>query len=94
MSRRGRFPLRLALSHRAAPGILGGYLAPPLDDGRERLAAVGSLAGASRAMRAFVRRHILVPGNLGRRAGEVRDARGRLVARITHDGRAWRPARG
>jgi len=52
---------------------------------------VADFAEASRAMRAFIEAENLGSRDLGRRTGEVRDAKRRIVARVSYNGRVWEP---
>lgn len=81
----------LILSHGPNPDVRGGYWGAPADPGRERRVPVASLAEASRALRAFVERNELGGGNMTRRTGTVLGADGGQVARVSYNGRVWRP---
>ncbi len=84
--------LTLILSHGPNPDVRGGgYWGAPPDPGRERRVPVASLAEASRALREFIERNELGAGNMTRRTGTVLGPGGCAVARVSYNGRVWRP---
>ena len=80
---------RVSLSHAKNPDIPGGYwVAAPRDRASTR--QVDSIAEASRVVRDYIERNQLGGGNWT--GGEVVDASGATVARISFNGRAWAPS--
>jgi hypothetical protein len=66
-----------------------GYWEPAIDK-RRIVQEVSSLAEASAALTQWVARNGLGGGNLARDCGEVRD-NGKVIARVSYNGRVWEP---
>jgi hypothetical protein len=80
--------LWVALAHGANPDLPGGYHnGRPAVTSRRNVVKCASLAEASRLCRAYIERHDLGSGNW--RGGDITDASGRLVARVSFYGRVW-----
>jgi len=86
---RPRADLTITLGHHRNPDVPGGYRDIPVDPGRPRKVPVPSLADASRVALAYIDRNRLGGGNW--REAVVRDARERVVARVSYNGRLWSP---
>lgn len=79
----------VTLSHAKNPDIPGGYWEQMPRDPSAR-APVASIAEAARKAREYIERNHLGGGNWT--GGDVHDAAGAKVARISFNGRAWGPA--
>lgn len=67
-----------------------GYWQPPIEPGKRRQIEVKSLADASAQYRAWIDRNGLGGGNMALHSGEVVE-NGRVIARISYNGRIWEP---
>lgn len=81
-------PLVVEQSHAGNPDIGGGYHVPMDREGRHD-SDVRTLRQASMLCRLYIERNQLGGGNWT--GGAVRNAEGKIVARVSYNGRVWRP---
>ena len=82
-------PFTLTLGHRRNPDLPSGYRNTPVDPARPIRVPVATLADAVRAAQDYRDRNGLGGGNW--REAVVRDARGKVVATVSYNGRLWSP---
>jgi len=82
--------LSVTLAHAPNPDIRSGGYRGDIPPRRKAVVPVGSLAEASRVCTAFIDKYGLGGGNWT--GGDVRD-NGKVIARISYNGRCWTPAK-
>ncbi len=81
-------PLFVTVAHVPNPDFPGGYHhGRPAERGRIRRVACAGLADASRICREFIARNELGSGNWT--GGQITDATGKPIARVSFNGRVW-----
>lgn len=79
--------LTISLGHAPNPDVDDGYWAEPEEPGTVRHDSVTSLGQAQQAVRLYISRNNLGGGNWA--GGDLR-LDGKLIGRISYNGRAWR----
>ncbi len=84
----GRRQMSVTLAHGRNADFPGGYShGRPAESGRPRSVPCASLADASRVCREYIQRNDLGGGNW--RGGQITDAAGQLIGRVSFNGRVW-----
>lgn len=82
--------MTLTLAHASNPDVAGGYWSGRPTAPKRQTVQVSSLEEASKRLRDWCTENDLGGGNMGRGCGEVTQG-GKLIARISYNGRAWEP---